>query len=74
MVFQGQSTRAISHRLHIAEHTVQDHLKAIFDKTGVRSRRELVATVFRQRYSPRMKAGDRPSSSGYFSDRNTLSR
>jgi DNA-binding CsgD family transcriptional regulator len=67
LVIQGQSTQAISHRLRIAEHTVQDHLKAIFDKTGVRSRRELVATVFRQRYSPRMKAGDRPSSTGYFS-------
>lgn len=66
LVFQGQSTQAISHQLRIAEHTVQDHLKAIFDKTGVRSRRELVATVFRQRYSPRMRAGDRQSSSGYF--------
>jgi DNA-binding CsgD family transcriptional regulator len=66
LVFQGNSTRAISDRLHIAEHTVQDHLKSIFDKTGVRSRRDLVATVFRQRYMPKMKAGDRPSPSGYF--------
>lgn len=66
LVFQGNSTRAISDCLHIAEHTVQDHLKSIFDKTGVRSRRELVATVFRQRYMPKIKAGDRPSPSGYF--------
>ena len=66
LVFQGQSTHAISVRLHIAEHTVQDHLKSIFDKTGVRSRRELVATVFRQRYLPRMKAGDPRSPNGYF--------
>ena len=58
----------ISQRLHIAEHTVQDHLKSIFDKTGVRSRRELVATVFRQRYLPRMKAGDLITPSGYFAD------
>jgi DNA-binding CsgD family transcriptional regulator len=66
LVFQGQSTKAISQRLHIAEHTVQDHLKSIFDKTGVRSRRDLVATVFRERYLPRMKAGDARSPSGYF--------
>jgi DNA-binding CsgD family transcriptional regulator len=69
LVFQGESTQAISQRLRIAEHTVQDHLKSIFDKTGVRSRRELVATVFRQRYLRRMKAGDALSPSGYFAER-----
>jgi DNA-binding CsgD family transcriptional regulator len=74
LVFRGQSTQEISQRLHIAEHTVQDHLKSVFDKTGVRSRRELVATVFRQRYIPRMKAGDLPSPSGYFADPATSSR
>lgn len=57
LIFQGHSTHAISQRLHISEHTVQDHLKSIFDRTGVRSRRELVATVLRQRYLPRMSAG-----------------
>ena len=73
LVFQGQSTHAISQHLHIAEHTVQDHLKSIFDKTGVRSRRELVATVFRQRYLPRMKVGDQRSPSGYFAERASTS-
>ena len=68
LVFQGQSTHAISQRLHIAEHTVQDHLKSIFDKTGVRSRRDLVATVFRQRYLPRLKAEDQRSPGGYFAE------
>ncbi len=66
LVFQGRSTHEISQRLHIAEHTVQDHLKSIFDKTGVRSRRELVATVFRQRYLPRMRSGDQRGPAGYF--------
>ena len=52
LVFQGLSTQAISRQLEITEHTVQDHLKSIFDKTGVRSRRELVATVLRRHYLP----------------------
>jgi DNA-binding CsgD family transcriptional regulator len=55
LVLRGLSTRAISEQLHISDHTVQDHLKAIFDKTGVRSRRDLTATVLRERYLPRAR-------------------
>jgi DNA-binding CsgD family transcriptional regulator len=39
----GASTRAIAGRLFLAESTVQDHLKSMFAKTGVRSRSALVA-------------------------------
>ena len=60
LVFHGLSTHAISEKLHITQHTVQDHLKSIFDKTGVRSRRELVTTVLRQQYLPRPQAGQPP--------------
>lgn len=39
----GHDTRAVTEQLVISRHTVQDHLKSIFSKVGVHSRRELLA-------------------------------
>jgi DNA-binding CsgD family transcriptional regulator len=44
-VINGGSTSEIAARLFISSNTVQDHLKSIFGKVGVRSRGELVARL-----------------------------
>ena len=45
LVLQGRSTRHIVQELHISSNTVQEHLRAVFDKFGIGSRRELVAAL-----------------------------
>jgi len=66
LVLRGLSTAEVSEELHITSNTVRDHFKAIFDKVGVRSRRELVGQVFAQHYQPRMASGQELHADGWF--------
>ena len=45
LALEGLATKQLAPALSISHYTVQDHLKAIFAKTGVRSRRELVSRL-----------------------------
>jgi DNA-binding CsgD family transcriptional regulator len=52
LIAQGCGTAEIAGRLHLSTHTVRDHIKAVFEKVGVSSRGELVATLFAEHYAP----------------------
>jgi DNA-binding NarL/FixJ family response regulator len=54
LVARGFTTNEIAAELHLSPYTVQDHLKAIFERTGTRSRGELVARLFFDHHAPRL--------------------
>ncbi|MFV2172600.1 LuxR C-terminal-related transcriptional regulator [Actinomadura sp. LOL_016] len=56
LIARGLSTGDIAAELVISPHTVRDHVKTIFGKTGASSRGELVARLFADRHWPRRTA------------------
>jgi DNA-binding CsgD family transcriptional regulator len=56
LLCRGHSTKDIAAELLISSHTVRDHVKAIYEKSGVNSRGELLATLFSNHVMDRLHA------------------
>jgi DNA-binding CsgD family transcriptional regulator len=66
LLAHGLTNPQIAARLVLSPYTVQDHIKRLFEKTGVASRQELVARVFLDDYLPQLAAQAPLSSTGSF--------
>ncbi|WP_181791663.1 response regulator transcription factor, partial [Streptomyces phytophilus] len=57
LLARGLATEGIANALFLSPHTVRDHIKAVFDKTGVSTRGALVGKLFLEQYEPAAAAG-----------------
>jgi DNA-binding CsgD family transcriptional regulator len=58
LILQGLSTKEIAAEMHLSTYTIQDYLKSIFDKVGVRSRRQLAARLYEEHFWPNYGRGE----------------
>lgn len=54
LVVRGHTNAEIARALWLSPYTVADHVKNVFEKTGVRSRGELTSRLFFDHYLPRL--------------------
>jgi DNA-binding CsgD family transcriptional regulator len=66
LLAHGLTNPEIAARLVLSLYTVQDHIKNLFEKTGVSSRQELVARIFIDDYLPELAQRTPLTSSGGF--------
>jgi DNA-binding CsgD family transcriptional regulator len=66
LLASGLSNADIAATLVLSPHTVQDHIKSLYEKLGVASRQELVARVFLDEYLPEVVQGTPLTSRGRF--------
>ncbi|HWD85249.1 MAG TPA: helix-turn-helix transcriptional regulator [Solirubrobacteraceae bacterium] len=66
LLAQGLTNLEVARTLVLSPYTVQDHIKSLFEKTGVSSRQELVARIFLDEYLPNVAGGEPLTSNGAF--------
>jgi DNA-binding NarL/FixJ family response regulator len=66
LLAQGLTNLEIAAKLVLSPFTVQDHIKSLFEKTGVASRQELVARIFLDDYLPQLAQRTPLASAGGF--------
>jgi DNA-binding CsgD family transcriptional regulator len=66
LIARGLSRAEVAEALVLSPHTVEDHVKSLYEKVGVTSRQELVARVFLDEYLPEVAQQTPLTSHGRF--------
>lgn len=66
LIARGLSRAEVAEALVLSPHTVEDHVKSLYEKIGVASRQELVARVFLDEYLPEVAQQTPLTSHGRF--------